>query len=82
MFRVTDSATRSLYLIIDHRDNRVIGDAALAWTIIVQHVARPMPAVLHATPPKTESASRQAASVLGLSTASNRGPKAASAVPD
>ena len=64
VFRVADSATRPLNLIVDHRDNRVIGDAALARTIIIQHVAGPIPAVLHATPPKTESASRQAASVL------------------
>ena len=64
VLRVADAATRLSDFIVDHRDDGVIGDAALAWTIIVQHVAGPIPAVLHATPPKTESASRQAASVL------------------
>ena len=39
--------------LVDHRDNGVVGDAALARTIIVQHVARPILAFLHATPPKS-----------------------------
>ena len=53
---VTDVATRLFDLIVDHRDDGVIGDTALAWTIIVQHVAGPIPAVLHALPRKTDSA--------------------------
>ena len=43
-----------LNFIVDHRDDCVIGNAALAWTIVVQHVAGPIPAFLHATPPKTD----------------------------
>ena len=49
---VANTATRPLDLIVDHRHDGVIGNAALAWTIIVQHVAGPIPAFLHATPPK------------------------------
>jgi hypothetical protein len=49
---VADSATRLSDFIVDHRDYRVVGDAALAWTVIIQHVAGPIPAVLHATLPK------------------------------
>src|SRR5688572_11837152 len=55
MFRVAASATRPSDFIVDHRDYRVIGDAALARTIIVQHVAGPIPAVLHATPLRKSS---------------------------
>src|SRR5687767_870446 len=64
MFRVAGSATRPSDFVVDHRDNGVIGDAALAWTIVIQHVAGPIPAVLHATPLKIQPASRQAAPVL------------------
>src|SRR5687767_9941451 len=82
MFRVAGCATRPSDFVVDHRDNGVIGDAALAWTIIIQHVAGPIPAVLHATPLKIQPASRQAAPVLPslLLRAMNRRPRTARTV--
>src|SRR5688572_9109739 len=69
MFRVAASATRPSDFIVDHRDYRVIGDAALARTIVVQHVAGPIPAVLHATPLRNPAGfppSRASTAVLQL----------------
>jgi hypothetical protein len=51
MIRVTRRATGLLDFFVDHRDNRMIGDAALARTVIVQNVTEPKPALLHGTPP-------------------------------
>src|SRR5688572_2588651 len=59
VFRVTHPASGASDFVIDHRDDSVIGNAALAWTIVVQHVAGPMPALLHATPLNIQRASRQ-----------------------
>jgi hypothetical protein len=47
---VTRRASRLLDLLVDHRDNRVIGDAAFARTIVVQNVTEPKPALLHEFP--------------------------------
>jgi hypothetical protein len=41
-----------LHLIVDHCHYRVIGDAALARTVVVQDVTEPKPALLHEKPPK------------------------------
>jgi hypothetical protein len=54
VFSVAAAATRSLDGFVDHRHDGMVSNAALAWTIVVQHVAGPIPAVLHATPPKTD----------------------------
>jgi len=45
--RVARGAARLLDLIVDHRDDRMVGDAALARTIVVQNVTEPKPALLH-----------------------------------
>ena len=37
-------------IVFDHRDDDVIGDAALARTVIVQNVTEPKPALLHELP--------------------------------
>jgi hypothetical protein len=50
MIRVARCATSLLHLVFDHRDDRVIGDAALARTIVVQNVTEPKPALLHELP--------------------------------
>jgi hypothetical protein len=47
---VARRATRLLHVVLDHRDHRVIGDAALARTIVVQNVTEPNPALLHELP--------------------------------
>ena len=44
---VARGAARLLDLVVDHRDNRMIGDAALARTVVVQNVTEPKPALLH-----------------------------------
>jgi hypothetical protein len=46
MVRVARGAARLLHLIINYRDDRVIGDAAFARTIVVQNVTEPKPALL------------------------------------
>jgi hypothetical protein len=55
MFCVTDDAAGLFDPIVDHRDDGVIRDTALARTIVVQHVAGPIPALLHALPRRTTS---------------------------
>src|SRR5204863_7894333 len=50
--RVTRRAARLLHLIVDHRDDRMVGDAALPRTVVVQNVTKPKPALLHQTPPE------------------------------
>jgi hypothetical protein len=49
---ITHDAACLLDVVVDHRDDGVIGDTALARTIVVQHVAGPKPALLHAIPRK------------------------------
>ncbi len=48
--RVARRAASLLHLVFDHRDDRVIGDTALARTIVVQNVTEPKPALLHELP--------------------------------
>jgi hypothetical protein len=50
VIRVARCAASLLHLVFDHRDDRVIGDAALARTIVVQNVTEPKPALLHELP--------------------------------
>jgi hypothetical protein len=45
--RVARRAPRLLHLIVNHRDDGVIGDAALARTVVVDNVTEPNPALLH-----------------------------------
>jgi hypothetical protein len=47
MVRIARRATRLLDLILDHRNDRVIRNAALARTIVVENVTEPKPALLH-----------------------------------
>ena len=44
-------ATGLLDVFLDHGDNRVIGYASLAWTVVVQNVAQTQPALLHSVLP-------------------------------
>src|SRR5688500_12818774 len=48
--RVARRAARLLDGILNHRDNHVIGNAALARTIVVENVTEPNPALLHELP--------------------------------
>ena len=50
VLRVADDAAGLLDVVVDHRDDGVIGNTALARTVVVQHVAGPEPALLHALP--------------------------------
>src|SRR5688572_21488325 len=52
---VADATTSLLDMVVDHRHDGVIRDTALARTVVVQHVAGPEPALLHALPRKYES---------------------------
>jgi hypothetical protein len=45
--RFAGGASGLLDLVLDHRDHRVVGDAALARTVVVQNVTEPKPALLH-----------------------------------
>jgi hypothetical protein len=45
--RITRRAPRLFHLIFNHRDDGVIGNAALARTVVVQNVTEPKPALLH-----------------------------------
>jgi hypothetical protein len=47
MVRIARRATRLLDLILDHRNDRVIGNAALTRTVVVENVTEPRPALLH-----------------------------------
>ena len=44
---VARRATRLFYRVTDHRNHDVIGQSALAWTVIVQNVTEPRLALLH-----------------------------------
>ena len=44
---VTRRAPRLPDVVIDHRNDEVIGDATLARTVVVQNVTEPKPALLH-----------------------------------
>jgi hypothetical protein len=47
---VARRTARLLHLVLDHRHDGVIGDAALARTIVVDNVTEPNPALLHVVP--------------------------------
>jgi hypothetical protein len=47
MLRVADGTPGLAYLVLDHRDHRVIGHAALARAVVVDNVTEPNPALLH-----------------------------------
>jgi hypothetical protein len=49
VIRVARGTPRLLHLVLNHRHNGMIGDAALARTIVVQNVTEPKPALLHQT---------------------------------
>jgi hypothetical protein len=49
MIRVAGGTARLLHLILNHGDDGMIGNAALARTIVVQNVTEPKPALLHQT---------------------------------
>jgi hypothetical protein len=52
MVRVTRGAARLFHLVLNHRNDGVIGNAALARAIVVQNVTEPKPALLHQTSPE------------------------------
>jgi hypothetical protein len=47
---VARGATRLFHVVFDNRDHRMVGDAALARTVVVQNVTEPDPAFLHELP--------------------------------
>jgi hypothetical protein len=47
---ITRGAACPLHLVFDHRDDRMVGDAALARTIVIENVTEPNPAMLHELP--------------------------------
>jgi hypothetical protein len=49
VIRIAGGTARLLHLIFNHGDNGMIGNAALARTIVVQNVTEPKPALLHQT---------------------------------
>jgi hypothetical protein len=52
MIRIAGRAARLLHLIVDHGDDGVIGDTSLAWTIVIDDVTEPKPALLHEALPE------------------------------
>jgi hypothetical protein len=44
---IAGRAAGLLHLVVDHRYNGVVGDAALTRTVVVQNVTEPKPALLH-----------------------------------
>jgi hypothetical protein len=50
MVGVAGRAASLLHLVFNHRNDRVIGNAALARTVVVQNVTEPKPALLHELP--------------------------------
>src|SRR6186997_2888509 len=66
---VTRRAPRLLDVVFNHRDHRVVGDAALTRTVVVQNVTEPRPALSHKFP-GTDSVRRDA-----RKTRKNRPPK-------
>ena len=47
---VTRRAPCLLDVVLDHRDHRMVGDAALARTVVVENVTEPKPALIHVSP--------------------------------
>jgi hypothetical protein len=58
VFGVTDDAAGSPYLVVYHRHDGVIGNAAFVWTVVVHDVARPEPAFLHSKSPEKSNRGR------------------------
>jgi hypothetical protein len=58
MLGVTDDTAGSSDVVVDHRHDGVIRDAAFVRAIVIQHVSRSEPAFLHATPPKKRPVER------------------------
>src|SRR6185436_5222625 len=52
VFGVACGAPGLLHVGVDHGNDRVVRDPALAWTIIVQNVTKPKLALLHQKLPK------------------------------
>ena len=50
---VARGAPRLPDVVLNHRDNHMVGEAALARAVIVQNVTEPKPALLHELPRKT-----------------------------
>src|SRR5688500_6358288 len=50
VIRVERGAARLLHRILDHRDDRMVGDAALTRTVVVENVIETNPALLHELP--------------------------------
>ena len=50
MLGVARGAACLLHFVVDHGDHRMIGDAALARTVVVKNVTEPNPALLHKYP--------------------------------
>jgi hypothetical protein len=50
VLRVTRRAPRLLDSVTDHRDHRMVGDAALTRTVVIQNVTEPKPALIHENP--------------------------------
>lgn len=48
--RVAGGAACLLHLVFNHRDDRMVRNAALARTVVVQNVTEPKPALLHELP--------------------------------
>jgi len=55
MFGVARAAPRQFDVLVDHRDDGVVGNTTLARTVVIQHVTRPWPALLHALPREKRS---------------------------
>jgi hypothetical protein len=47
---ITRGAACPLHLVFDHRDDRMVRDAALARTVVIENVTEPNPAMLHELP--------------------------------
>jgi hypothetical protein len=47
---VTGCASRLFDVVFHHRDDRMVGDAALTRTIVVEDVTEPTPALIHKIP--------------------------------
>jgi hypothetical protein len=50
VLRVARRAPRLLDIVRDHRDHRMVGDAALTRTVVIQNVTEPKPALIHENP--------------------------------
>jgi hypothetical protein len=50
---VAGGASGLLHLVVNHRDDGMIGDAALARAIVVENVTEPKPALLHQKFPRS-----------------------------